>query len=354
MKLEEAILEYERRRKESLKRIEKLRQKYNKWLNKKKKELLKALERLEKAKPPKNVDKRLLQIVEADRRNYTGSMKHVLEGILTVDDLGKRLPDIAKVHVDYGKRVMILFEKEIYAINSILKELSEGYAEFRAELERATPPDIDIAGKLEDLRRVRWELKEKRKALSELSERLENEREKLEVVISSEKFESVDRELREVSSRVRSIELELRSKVSKLQKPLKRMRLGGIADEVAKSSGVALERPEEFLSLLVRVHPRLDGKARKSAEWLLKNFEEKVSELSNLRETLRELEKRREELLVEVKPLQDELDTTERELALLREEVKKLERKLSRIEAELRDELEKLENYLGKKIEVSF
>ncbi|WP_456421981.1 hypothetical protein [Thermococcus sp.] len=354
MRLEEAILEYERRRKESLKRVEKLRQKYNKWLNKKKKELLKALERLEKAKPPKNVDKRLLQIVEADRRNYVGSMRHVLGGILTVDDLGKRLPDIAKVHVDYGKRVMILFEKEIYAINSILKELSEGYAEFRAELERTSPPDINITGKLEELRRVRWELKEKRKSLSELSGRLEKERERLEAVISSEKFESIDREIREISSRVRSIELELRSKVSKLQKPLKRMRLGGIADEVAKNSGVALERPEEFLSLLVRVYPRLDGKARKSAEWLLENFEEKVSELSNLLDTLRELEKKREELLLDVKPLQDELDTTERELVLLREEVKRLERKLSRIEAELRDELEKLEKYLGRKIEVSF
>jgi len=354
LRLEEAIREYELRREEGLKKAEKLRKKYNKWLGKKKKELLKAVGKLEKAKPPKNVDERLLQIVEADRRNYVSSMRHALEGIQTVDDLGKRLPDLAKVHVDYGKHVMILFEKEVYAVNALLKELSEGYAEFREELEKSVPPEIDVAAKLEELRRAQREFQEKRKALSRLAQELEGERKRLESLLSSEEFARVEEKAREVSAEIRSIELELRSKVSKLQKPLKRMRLGGIADEVARDSGVALEKPKEFLSLLLKVYPRLDGKARKSAEWLMENFEEKLSELNALREQLKKLNERREELLKEVKPVQEELLAIERELSLLADDVRKLERKLSRIEAELREEIEKLGDYLGEKVEVSF
>ncbi|WP_297515545.1 hypothetical protein [Thermococcus sp.] len=354
MKLKEAIREYELRREEGLKKAEKLRKKYNKWLGKKKKELLNAVGKLETAKPPKNVDERLLQIVEADRRNYVSAMKHAVEGIQSIDDLGKRLPDLAKVHVDYGKHVMILFEKEVYAVNSLLKELSKGYAEFREELEKSVPPEIGVVEKLEELRKAQREFQAKRDALSRLAHKLEEERKKLESLLSSEEFARVEMQIREVSSKIRSIELELRSKVSKLQKPLKRMRLGGIADEVARDSGVALERPKEFLSLLVNVYPRLEGKARKSAEWLLENLEGKLSELSELRRELEGLEAQREELLGSVKPVQDELLAIERELSQLADDVKKLERKLLRIEVELKEELRKLEDYLGEKVEVSF
>lgn len=353
MKLDEAIRKYELKREEDLKKVERLREKYDKWLAKKKRELLRAIEKLEKAKPPKKVDERLLQIVETDRRNYVNSIRHALEGIQTIDDLGKRLPDLAKVHVDYGRHVMILFEKDVYAINSLLKELSEGYSEFRAELERTTPPEIDVLGKLEELQMTRKEFLEKQKSLSKLTQELENKRRKLESLLSSEEFTGIDREIREVVSRIRSVELELRSKVSKLQKPLKRMRLGGIADEVAKDSGVALERPDEFLSLLRGVYPKLDGKARKSAEWLAENFEGKLSELSELREKLEELEARRNEMLEGIKPVRDELLTMERELSLLTEEVKKLEKKLLRLEDELKTELKRLEEYLGERIELT-
>ncbi len=351
MKLEEAILEYRRRREEGLKKAEKLRGRYNRWLAKKKKELIKAVEKLEKARPPKKVDEKLLQIVEADRRSYVSAMRHALEGIQTIDDLGKRLPDLAKVHLDYGKHVIILFEKEVYSINSLLKELSENYARFVEELKDSLPPEVDVLGKLEELRKAQREFNAKRDRLSKLANELEAERKKLESLLSSEEIAGVEGEVREVSSKIRSLELELRSKVSKLQKPLRRMRLGGIADEVARDSGVALEKPEEFLSLLINVHPRLEGKARKSAEWLLNNLDKKILELEELRQKLKELKAQKAELLEKLKPERERLEDIERELALLGEDVKRLERKLSRIEAELNDELRKLERYLGEKIE---
>ncbi|WP_297072695.1 hypothetical protein [Thermococcus sp.] len=351
MKLEEAIRKYELRREESLRRAEKLRKKYNKWLEKKKRELLKALERLERAKPPKKVDERLLQIVEADRRNYISAMRHALEGIRTMEELGKRLSDISKIHLDYGKHVMILFEKEIYSINSILRELSEGYSEFMKQLMEVLPPKIDVSKKLEELKRTHEEFTEKKKKLIELAGRVEEERKKVEEVLSSKEFRDIEKEINDVSRRIRSIELELRSKVSKLQKPLKRMRLGGIADEVARDSGVALERPEEFISLLQSVYPRLDGKAKKSAEWLLANFESELLEVSKLKKELAELEERKRNVVKSIEPAREELSSLENELALISEELHKLERKLSKIEKELEDELNKLEEYLGEKIE---
>ncbi|WP_050002722.1 coiled-coil domain-containing protein [Thermococcus eurythermalis] len=353
LKLNEAIREYELRREEGLKEAEKLRKKYDKWLGKKKKELLKAVEKLEKARPPKKVDEKLLQIVETDRRNYVNAIRHALEGIQTIDDLGKRLQDLAKVHFDYGKHVIILFEKEVYAINSLLKELTEGYAKFRSELEESIPPKIDVVAKLEELRETHREFLEKREAISRLARKLEELRSNLEYVVSSEEFVETNREIQDISKEIRSVELELRSKVSKLQKPLKRMRLGGIADEVARDSGVALERPNEFLSLLKAVYPKLDGKAQKSARWLMENFEERLSEMSALRSKLEELSKRREEILGDTAQVQAEFQAIERELSILAEDVKKLEKKLLRLENELKAELEKLEAYLGERIELT-
>jgi predicted nucleic acid-binding Zn-ribbon protein len=340
--LQRALEEYRLKLEESKRESQKIRERYGKWLSKEKKKLLKKISELERRKPPKNVDERLLQRVEAERRAYVSALRRIIEGIENMEDLGKRLPDLAKLHVDHGRHVTILYEKDVYAINSLLKEMSETYSRYLEELEAVSVPELRVEEILKQIEEVSRRIEEISEDLNLLEGQVKEKKALLEKAMTSDELSSIERRIEDRKREIRRKEIEVRSRVSKLSKPLRRMRLGGIADEVSRDSGVAIERSSEFLRMLEDVLPRLEGKARKSGEWLLKNLEGEVEELRSLREELSSLEEERSRLMEELKPLEDELRALEARQKVLEDEKARLENKLSHLKGELEAELEEL------------
>jgi chromosome segregation ATPase len=349
--MEEALRKYRLKYEESKREASKVRNDYNKWLSKKKRELEKALRKLEKAKPPKKVDETLLKLVEADRRTYISAFKRALEGIGDVEALGKRLPELAKIHVDYGKHVMILFEKEVYAVNSILKELDEGYREYLQEIQKRSLPKLEVEEKLEEVKTVNEKLGSINSEIESLLKEILLKREEIEKERQKPEVKRIDEEIKELAARKRKLEMEVRSNVSKIQKPIKRLRMGGLADRLARDSGVAIEKPREVVSLLKTLRPKFEGKPKKSAQWLVENLESSVEELKELERKIMELESQRERMLSRVKSLEEEIKTLERRVAELESERKKLEKLKARLEEEVREDVKILEAALGEKVE---
>ncbi|WP_297501222.1 hypothetical protein [Thermococcus sp.] len=349
--LEKALKEYRRRREEGEKKAERLKREYNRWLSRKKKELLKKISALEKKKPPKKVDERLLQRVEAERKAYVSALRRALESIEDIEDLGKRLSDLSKLHVSHGRHVMVLYEKEVYAVNALLKELSEGYSKYVEELSSLLLPEIELERVISELRDVSSRIGTLDSEINAIEEELEKKKKELDSRMGSPEIEEIKKTIESLRGEQRRIEIEVRSKVSKLGKPLRRMRLGGLADEVARDSGVALERPGEFLSLLRSVYPKLDGKAKKAADWLLKNLSTEVERLGEISGEIETLKKRRKKLLEELKPLEEEIRELKRILRERKALREKLERKRAHLEGEIREEKKRLEDVIGVEVE---
>ncbi|WP_457742072.1 hypothetical protein [Thermococcus sp.] len=354
MKLKKAMEEYERRLEESRKRSEKIRKEFNKRIIKKKKEILKMLSSLEKKKLPKGVDENLKKRILTDREKYVSALRRILDGVETVDDLGKRLPELAKLHVDHGRYLLITFEKELYRINRTLKEMNEDYVEYVKELEKFNIPEIRVGELIEEIRKTSSELEREKERLERFKKCLKEKRMELEKKAQEEGMADLRREIEELEAMKRQIEIEVRSRVSKLQKPLRKMRMGGLAEEVARDSGVALQRPEEFLKLVSSVEDSFDGKAKKSAEWILKNFEEKVKEIKRVNKEIEEKQRTLEEKRKPLKKLEESIREIEREILEVENSIKKLERKLSHLREDLEEELGLMKKVLGEEIEVDF
>ncbi|MBP1911024.1 hypothetical protein [Thermococcus stetteri] len=351
LEIGDALKKYRTKLEETQKEALKIRKSYQKWLSKKKKELKKAIGKLEKAKPPKNVDETLLKLVEADRRTYVSAFKRALEGIQDIEDLGKRLPELGKVHIDYGKHVIILFEKEVRAINSILKEMDEGYREYLQEIQKRSLPGLRIEEKLGELKTVQEKLNSINSEMESLLEEISLKRKAVEREYQKPKVERIEREIRELKARKRKLEMKARSNVSKIQKPLKRLRMGGLADQLARDSGVAIEKPGEVVSLLQTLKPRFEGKALNSAEWLIENLESEVGEIRELDRKIRELESARERELSRAEHIESEISSLERRIKELENEKKKLERLRIRLEEDIQKDVRVLESILGEDIE---
>ncbi|ASJ11724.1 coiled-coil domain-containing protein [Thermococcus thioreducens] len=352
MKLEQALEEYERRKRKAEKEVEKIRKKYNTRLEKRIREVLKRIDALEKKEVPKKVDENIKKIVTAEKRNYVTALRNVLSSISDMDDLGKRLPDLAKLHVGHGKYLLIIFEKDVYAINRLLKELNEDYVSYYNELSKKGLPDLR-------LREILWEEEKTREHIQGIErEKLELEREvkakeeELKGLYSRQGLQELEEAIKSLSSSLRSAEMEIRSKASKLQKPIKRMRLHEpIAGELIKDSSVALRKPDEFVSLLQRIYPRLEGKYKKTAQWLIENLREKSEVIRQERERLSELEKKRDEILASGESKKKEIWELHRLIEEKEAEIRKLRRQLEHLERELKDSLAKLEEILGQKVE---
>ncbi|WP_206204818.1 hypothetical protein [Thermococcus sp. MV11] len=351
MRLEQALEEYEKKKERAERVVEKVRRKYEKRLEKRLKEILKKIDELERRKIPRNVDEKVRKIVTAERRNYVTSLRNALASIESMEDLGKRLPDLAKLHVGHGKYLILLFEKDVYAINRLLKELNEDYLSYYRELEKAELPELGIRGLLEEMEEIRKAIAEGEAERQGLVERLRELEGELEGLYRELGLDELDERISTLSSRIRSEEMELRSKASKLQKPVRRMRLGGFADEFARDSSVVLREPEKTLSLLQKVYPRLEGKYRKTARWLVENLEEKVGAIEEDRELLEELEAEREKLIEDVRTRENEIRELERLIEEKEAELKKLRNRLEHLEKGLEESIAKLEGILGTKIE---
>ncbi|CAD5243484.1 coiled-coil domain-containing protein [Thermococcus camini] len=352
MRLEQALDEYDKRRKKAAKEAEKIRKKYNKRLEKKLREILKRIDSLERKEIPKNVDDNIRKIVTAERRNYVTSLRNALESIGDMDDLGKRLPDLAKLHVGHGRYLIILFEKDVYAINRLLKELNEDYVKYYNELAEKGLEDLRIREILSEEKAIRRSIEELTDEIRALREKAKKKRAKIEESRRQHGLEEVKTEIKILSARIRSEEMEVRSKASKLQKPVKRLRLHEtIAQEFVGDSSVALRKPEEFISLMKKIHPGLEGKYRKTAEWLIDNLEERARRIEEERKKLAELEERRDEVLTGINDMEKELWELQRLIEERETELKKLRSKLEHLERELDDNLAKLEEILGESIE---
>lgn len=352
MRLEQALDEYERRKKKAEREIEKARKKYNKHLEKKIREILKKIDSLERKDVPKNVDDKIKKIVTAEKKNYVTALRNALASIKDMDDLGKRLPDLAKLHVGHGKYLLIIFEKDVYAINRLLKELNEEYVKYYNELGRKGLPDLRLRELLREEERTRESIATAEKEKLELEKELEAKKGELDEFYREHGLGEIEEDIKILSSSLRTAEMEVRSKVSKLQKPIKRMRLHEpIADEVVRDSSVALRKPDEFISLLQRIYPRLEGKYKKTAQWLIENLKERADALGREREKLSELERKRDEILANGEARKKEIWEIQRLIEEKEAEIRKLRRQLEHLERELDESLAKLEEILGQRIE---
>ena len=352
MRLEQALEEYERRRKKAAREAEKLEKKYNKRLEKRIKELLKRIDELERRKIPKDVDGNIRKIVTAERKNYVTALRNALGGIDNMETLGKRLPDLAKLHVGHGKYLLVIFEKDVYAINRLLKELNDEYVRYYNELVEKGLEEVRVRETLKEIEETTKLMERTERELNELTRRLSDTEKALENERRESGLSELEDEIKSLRSKVRSTEMEVRSKASKLQKPVKRMRLGeGIAEELVSDSSVALRKPEEFLRFVERIEPRLEPKQRKAARWLVENLRERAREIEIGRKKLAELEKRREEILKRGASLEDEIRGLKSAIAEREAELRKLRNRLEHLEKQLESEIRKLEDILGTEIE---
>ena len=351
MKLKQALEEYERRKEKARKEVGKIRERYNRKLRKKIAELLRRIEKLENKDIPKNVDDNIRKIVAAERRNYVTALRNALSSVENMENLGKRLPDLAKLHVGHGKYLLIIFEKDVYAINRLLKELNEEYVRYYNELGEKELEEVRIEETLAEIEKIRGVIAETEGEIKELQKKLQRLEGELEEFYNKEGLDKLEESIKTLHSRIRSEELEIRSKASKLQKPVKRMRLGEpMAEELIRDTSIALRKPGEFIDFVKKIEPKLEAKQRKAAKWILNNLEEKVTEIMVLREELQRLKAERDEIRLKGHELEKELEQTKRLIKKKEDELEKLKNRLKHLENKLEKEIERLERILGTKI----
>lgn len=351
MRLEQALERYEALRKERERELQKLNERYNALLKKSLGELLRRLDELERKELPKKMDERIKKIVEGERRSYVLSLRTVLSGIESMQDLGKRLPDISKFHVSHGKYLVEVFDKDVYRINKLLKALSEEYERYYRELTEKSLGELNPKKLLEDINETRERIKRLESEKDVISREIQAKREELENFRESVGLGEIEKEQEELTKELKALEIEIRSRASKLQKPVKRMRLGGFADEFVKDSSVVIEREREFFELLKVIEGRLDKRQEKAAKWLRKNLPEKAAKIKELRRKLEELEAKKEEAYSRSSALEKEIWELERELEKREAEIRRLRRKLEHLEKELDEAISELEAILGEKVE---
>jgi chromosome segregation ATPase len=313
-------------------------------------EISTALDELGAKEPPSKVDPTLLKIALRERNTYVSTMRKAIDRISSMDELGKRLQELSRIHTGHGRYTLTLFEKEVYRINRLLKELGELYAEYSAKKAsiEASLPELHIEELLKEVQTVRAEVEQLERELAELKEeklRLEGER-----TSRTGPGEELLERKRKLELRIKTLETEVRSKASKLQKPLKRMRLPE-AEPFLKSSSYVLEHPEEFLSLLKKVESRLDGKYRKSAEWLIKNLPEKEKELRELKAEHEHLKAAFESKAQERRNAEHELAAVEERIRTAEENLSKLRKRLDSLTDGLEKELSILSQVVGEEVE---
>lgn len=304
-------------------------------------EILDELSELEHEEPPQKVDPTLLKIGLRERDSYVSSLRRLLGNVSSMEDLGRYLREVSKLHVGHGRYLLVLFEKRVYSINSLLKELGELYSRYKLEKQGVlkSVPDLRIEELVEEAEKTTEQIDELSRKLESLREELKRlEREGITVQSGLERDEK-EAKLRELETKLRTLEVEVSSKVSKLKKPLKKSRLPE-AKAFVEDSGEALKNPEDFLSLLEKVKGKLDKRQLAAAKWLEENLLKKADEISKLRleidslmEEIREEETSRANLSREIEKLRDEISSLE-------SHIQKLQKHLKNVQSEMEKELQ--------------
>jgi len=354
LKLREALQEYERKKEEIEKQRQRIRTNYTKTSGEIVLKIFKNLEGLEKKGIPKNVDPRLARIVKAEKDRYITALRNMLQKIEGIEDVEKILPEISRFHVAHGRHLLLVFEKEIYEINALLKALSEEYSAYLKEVSKISIEDVKTKELLKELEYLKDTLKEEELSKEKLVRRLEELQKQIKELEDEPKFkalkESQERLRREISGK----EINIRSKISKLQKPIKRMRLPeSAAREFLKDSAYALNHPEEFLELLGRIEKELDKKYKRTAEWAKTNLIKESQELANMKEELAKVEKELSSIMEKEEARKREIEELKRKIHEKEEKIEAFKKKIEELEEELKRSISKLERILGEKVEMS-
>ena len=246
MRLREALREYERKKENIKKQRQRTKAKYTESSKEIILKIFKNLERLEKKEIPKNVDSQLARIVKVERERYITALRNMLQKIESIEDVEKILPEISKVHVAHGRHLLLVFEREIYEINALLKALSKEYSAYLEEINKNIE-DVKIKELLKELEDLRNHIKEEELSKEKLVIHLEELQKQIKELEDKPEFKALRESEEKLKREISQKEINIRSKISKLQKPIKRMRL---PDRIAENSRKILPAlfiiPESF------------------------------------------------------------------------------------------------------------
>lgn len=358
MKLEEALLELEKKRKKVSKERTRLREAYSKKIFKLLKAIEKEVKNLRKEEIPKKIDERIAKIVENERRSYVDTLMNFLERIDDMDSLERFLPELSKFHVSHGKYVMMIFEKKIYRINRLLKELSETYGEYQSRLRSFWEPEVpDIERILEDIKRARGHVQELQ---TELGEAKEREDELKAAIVQKRKDSGLSELEEEIEARRKElshIEIKLTSDLSYLKKPLKKARVkGDVAERFLRDTKFAFEEPAKIKGLLKDAIDRgyFDKKHERRAREIIERLDAELGEIKARKKELDSLEAERIRKSEEIEAFEVQLGRLEARIEEKEEELEKAKKKLRELEEEFNRGLREIEKILGTKIEFAY
>jgi len=353
LRLREALQEYEKKKENIKKQRQRTKAKYTKSSKEIILKIFKNLERLEKKEIPKNVDSQLARIVKVERERYITALRNMLQKIESIEDVEKILPEISKVHVAHGRHLLLVFEREIYEINALLKALSKEYSAYLEEINKNIE-DVKIKELLKELEDLRNHIKEEELSKEKLMIHLEELQKQIKELEDKPEFKALRESEEKLKREISRKEINIRSKISKLQKPIKRMRLPDrIAREFSKDSACAIHHPGEFLELLSRIENKLDKKYKRTAEWAKTSLAKESQELVSMKEELAKIEKELSSIVREEEAKKREIEELKRKIREKEEKIKSFKKKIEELEEELKNSISKLERILGERIETS-
>lgn len=353
MRLREALQEYEKKKENIKKQRQRTKAKYTKSSKEIILKIFKNLERLEKKEIPKNVDSQLARIVKVERERYITALRNMLQKIESIEEVEKILPEISKVHVAHGRHLLLVFEREIYEINALLKALSKEYSAYLEEINKDIE-DVKIKELLKELEDLRNHIKEEELSKEKLMIHLEELQKQIKELEDKPEFKALRESEEKLKREISRKEINIRSKISKLQKPIKRMRLPDrIAREFSKDSACAIYHPGEFLELLSKIENKLDKKYKRTAEWAKTSLAKESQELVSMKEELAKIEKELSSIVREEEAKKREIEELKRKIREKEEKIKSFKKKIEELEEELKKSISKLERILGERIETS-
>jgi len=354
LKLKEALQEYEKKKEKIKKQRQRIKAKYTKSSKEIILKIFKNLERLEKKEIPKNVDSRLARIVEVEKERYITALRNMLQKIESIEDVEKILPEISRIHVAHGRHLLLIFEREIYEINSLLKDLSKEYSAYLEEVNKVGIEDVKTKELVKELEDLRKHIKEEELSKEELVVHLEELQKQIKELENKQEFKALRESQEKLKREISQKEINIRSKISKLQKPIKRMRLPDrIAREFSKDSAYAIHHSEEFLELLSRIENKLDKKYKRTAEWAKTSLAKESQELVTMKEELAKIEKELSSIVREEEAKKREIEELKKRIHEKEEKIKSFKKKIQELEEELKKSISKLERILGERIETS-